>query len=281
MDRINTPKTIQIFLPDGSPRSIRIAEITSRVVKVISIPRNKLEVVGQRQEVKDVGIYFLFGESETTGSPLVYIGEAEDCYQRLKQHNKAKDFWNTAVVVVSKTNTFTKSHIKFLEWFCYHKAKEIGRYELDNSTIPTKSHITESMEADLLDDFESIKILMATLGFPIFEEITRVKEKELLYCKGKDAKAVGEYTDEGLVVFKGSTANLTESPSSGNTLKALRKKLIDEGILVQEGNVYVFTKDYIFGSPSSAADVVLARSANGWTEWKRKDGKTLHQIKRE
>lgn len=34
MDRINTPKTIQIFLPDGSPRSIRIAEITSRVVKV-------------------------------------------------------------------------------------------------------------------------------------------------------------------------------------------------------------------------------------------------------
>ena len=36
------PQTIQIFLPDGHPTSIREAEITNRLVKAILIPRNKL-----------------------------------------------------------------------------------------------------------------------------------------------------------------------------------------------------------------------------------------------
>ena len=30
-----TPKTIQIFLPGGDPRGIRVAEITTRIVQVI------------------------------------------------------------------------------------------------------------------------------------------------------------------------------------------------------------------------------------------------------
>lgn len=33
-----TPKTIQIFLPGGDPRGIRVAEITTRIVQVIEVP---------------------------------------------------------------------------------------------------------------------------------------------------------------------------------------------------------------------------------------------------
>jgi len=33
----STPKTIQIFLPSGEPHGIRIAEITTRIVPVVSI----------------------------------------------------------------------------------------------------------------------------------------------------------------------------------------------------------------------------------------------------
>ena len=36
-----TPKTIQIFLPGGDPRGIRIAEITTRIVQVIEAPTCK------------------------------------------------------------------------------------------------------------------------------------------------------------------------------------------------------------------------------------------------
>ena len=60
-----------------------------------------------------------------------------------------------------------------------------------------------------------------------------------------------------------------------------RKKLIEDKIIVQENGLYVFKVDHIFPSPSSAAMVVLARRANGWTEWKYKDGKTLDEVKRQ
>jgi len=41
---------------------------------------------------------------------------------------------------------------------------------------------------------------------------------------------------------------------------------------------YSFTQDQVFGSPSTAAGVVLGRTANGRIEWKSADGKTLKQL---
>ena len=38
---------------------------------------------------------------------------------------------------------------------------------------------------------------------------------------------------------------------------------------------------FFFSSPSAAAAVVLARRANGWIEWKYKDGRTLDEVKRQ
>jgi len=137
------------------------------------------------------------------------------------------------------------------------------------------------MKADLLDNFDTIKILVATLGYPIFDQIKKPEKKYLLYCKGKDALATGEYTEDGLVVFAGSKCNLTETKSAGPYVKKWRKKLIDDGVLIKKGNVYEFQSDHIFSSPSTAAAVVLARRANGWTEWKYEDGKTLDQVKRQ
>ena len=43
---------------------------------------------------------------------------------------------------------------------------------------------------------------------------------------------------------------------------------------------YVFTQDFLFSSPSTAAALVLGRSANGWLEWKDQNGKTLNEIYR-
>ena len=45
----------------------------------------------------------------------------------------------------------------------------------------------------------------------------------------------------------------------------------------REGEVLIFTEDYNFSSPSASAAVVLARSANGWTEWKDKHGKSMDE----
>ena len=115
-------KTIQIFLPDGNSRSIRIAEITSRTVQSMLIPRSKLDEASKRKELNNVGVYCLIGSQEEEAKPLLYVGEAEDCLVRVKQHNKNKDFWTHALVMISRTEYFTKTHIKFLEYHCYLEA---------------------------------------------------------------------------------------------------------------------------------------------------------------
>lgn len=274
-------RTIQLFLPDGNPRGVKIAEFTSRTIQLLLVPRAQLEFACSRAELRNVGIYFLFGEGAGGTLPLLYIGEAEDCATRLKQHNKQKDWWTVAVVCVSKTADFTKSHVKFLEWYCHQHAGEAGRYKLENSSTPTKSHVSESMEADLMDHFETIQTLASTLGYPLFDRIKKAKAKDKLTCKGKKALASGEYTDDGVVVFAGSIANREFAKSSHEYIKAASEGLIEDGILeVIDDETLRFTKDHIFPSPSKAAGVVLARNANGWLEWKYEDGRTLDEVKR-
>ena len=58
----------------------------------------------------------------------------------------------------------------------------------------------------------------------------------------------------------------------------LRQELISNGVLVMQAGLYQFTQDYTFSSPSTAAAVVLGRSANGRVEWKGEDGRTLKEL---
>lgn len=275
-------KTIQVFLTDGSPRGIKLAEITSNIELAIFIPRTKINEASFRKEVSNAGIYFLFGEGEDTAKPIVYIGQSRNCIERIKTHDQKKDFWNYAIIITSKTKSFTQTHIEYLEELAISKAYEANRYTLENSVNPKKFEVPETLEADLLDNFDTIKILLSTLGFPLFDNISKTTEKakDTLICKGKEANAEGEYVDDGFVVFKGSKANKDLAPASNSTIRNLREKLISQNILLDKGSTYEFQEDYLFKSPSAAAAQVLARNANGWSEWKDKAGKTLDELER-
>jgi hypothetical protein len=270
--------TIQIFLPDSNPRGLRIAKITTRNIEVLQVPRIHLDDTNKRHELTNVGLYFLVGTSDEQALPIVYVGEAEDVLSRLNQHNRSKDFWQWALVCVSRSQEFTKVHVKYLEWLCHQTIEKAGRFQLENKGEPTCPHVSEALKADLSDYFDTIRILTSTLGFPLFEEIQKPTEERLLHCTSKSAEAIGKYLEDGLVVYKDSTASLEESPSAKGTWVAkLRQSLIENKTLVQSGNGYVFTKNHIFNSPSAAAVTVLGRYANGWTEWKFEDGTTLDQ----
>ena len=43
------PQTIQFFLPQGEPRGIRIADITTRIVQAVLVPRSKLSEAAMRR----------------------------------------------------------------------------------------------------------------------------------------------------------------------------------------------------------------------------------------
>jgi predicted GIY-YIG superfamily endonuclease len=283
-----TPKTIQIFLPGGDPRGIRIAEITTRIVQVIEVPRSLLQDFLKMPECGQVALYFLFGEADDGSEPKVYIGQTGDLRARLVAHNRApdKDFWQRALVLISRTHSLTQTHAMFLEWSCLQAARKAGRYVDQNGNSGSKPHTPAPLEADCLEIFETGQVLLATLGFPIFDEVSKAAatatEQEIWFCKGSSADGRGLYTPEGFVVLKGSIGRKANVPSIvGTAAERFRDKLLATGVVRADGEKVIFEKDHPFGSPSWAAIALMGRSANGWLEWKDKDGKTLDALKRQ
>lgn len=142
------------------------------------------------------------------------------------------------------------------------------------------------LEADCQDIFDTARTLIATLGQPVFEPLVRQTEgdeggDEVFFCRSSNYDATGQYTEEGMVVLKGSKARKEQTPSMAKYKSNSRRDvLIAEGAMVLEGGFYVFQRDVLFKSPSGASDAISGASTNGWTLWKTKAGKTLDELKR-
>ena len=277
-----TPKTIQIFLPSGDPRGLRVAEITTRIVQIIEVPRSRLNEFSGMAECGQVGVYFLFGSDTELDDPEVYIGQTGDLRNRLATHHSKKDFWQRALVLISRTNSLTQTHALFLEWHCLKLATEAGRYKVQNGNGGSKPHTPAPLEADCLEIFETGGILLATLGFPVFEPVVKAAGgADVFVCNASGAEGRGMLTDDGFVVLKGSVGRRENVPSiRGTSTERLRLKLIESGVMREDGDRIVFEKDHLFGSPSMAGMALLGRTANGWITWKAKDGRTLDEVKR-
>lgn len=271
-------KTIKIFLIDGDPNGRMSCELSNRSGKAYKIPRIKIKDCSDRADLVTTGVYLLFGKDDE-GKDQIYIGEAESILKRLGQHLTQKDFWNEAIVFISKDDNLNKAHIKYLENRLFELSRITNRYKLENSITPTQSSISESDRAEMEEFIENIKMMVNTLGHKVFEEKREFKAKrkqENFFIKAaRGADGQGEPTSEGFLVFKGSKAAGITVPSMTQSFVILREKLIQDGTIIGSGEYLEFPEDYIFSSPSTAASIVLGRNANGLTEWKKKDGTTL------
>ncbi len=274
-------KTIKIFLIDGEPNGRMSCELSNWSGKAYKIPRIKIKDCTDRNDLTSTGVYLLFGKDDS-GKDQVYIGEAESILKRLNQQLTQKDFWNEAIIFISKDENLNKAHIKYLENRLHDIAKSANRYTLDNSIVPTQSSISESDRSEMEEFIEYIKMLVNTLGHKVFEEKREFKLKqkqEIFFIKAaRGADGQGEPTSDGFVVFKNSRAAATIVNSITPSFVTYRQKLIDEGTLLDKGEYFEFSDDCIFSSPSTAAVIVMGRNANGLTEWKNKDGRTLKEF---
>ncbi|ARP85224.1 GIY-YIG nuclease family protein [Bordetella genomosp. 9] len=275
-------KTIQIFLPGGDPTGIRIAELTTRIIQAIEVPRTLLQDFRVSKESERVGVYVLMGASEE-GGLSIYIGQSGEIGKRLDQHNAKLDFWQRALIFISKTNNLTQTHALFLEWLCIQEAKNVGRCATINGNDGSKPYTPPPLEAECLEMLETTRILTAALGHRIFEPLVsqESEHQELFFCPRAGNAALGEYTSEGFVVLKGAKGKGTPTASfTSHHYFNLRQSLIDQGKAAIDDGFLVFKENVLFESPSAAAAVVCGSAANGWTEWKNKDGVTLGTLKR-
>jgi hypothetical protein len=269
------PQTIQIFLPFGNPQGTRVAEVTTRTVRVFDVPRKLLSEFIAMPESSQVGLYFLFSEIDNEDSISCYIGQSGGVGDRLKKHLKEKDFWHRAIVAVSLTNTITDTHAKYLEWASIKLGQESGRFQLENGNSGSKPHTPAPLEADCEEILETIRVLMGTMGFPVLEPLpshTKEIQDTVYHCTARGTKARGILSSEGFTVLKGSTCAIKPTPKTPQAIKTRRQKLIESGVLVMDGDKLVFAKDYMFRSPSGASCSIIFRASNGWKDWKTASG---------
>ncbi len=278
---MNDTATVKIFLVHGDPASVRTAEISNWTGKAVSGPRSQLESVLQREEACKPGVYFLTGINPDTGKDRVYIGEAEVIRSRIKGHLE-RDFWKTVSFFVSKDENLTKAHIKYLEGTLIERAKEVGRYELEN-TNASGSHLPESDAADMDVFLARMEQLLPVLGHdflkPIYNRDRKPLKSDLLFCDIKEVRATGRQSENGFIVFAKSEAVLDERPSTQKWPYAatLRSQLLGEGVLEKGADKLRFTRDYEFSSPSAAASVIRGGQANGLQAWKDERGMPLKE----
>ncbi len=277
-----TSATIKLFLPLGDAKSLRTAEISNWTGKAVAAPRTELDELLAREEVEKAGVYILIGTDPHTNAPLAYVGEAEIIRDRLKQH-KAKEFWVSAIVFVSKDENLTKAHVRYLESRLLAEAAQVNRFTLDQNQAGG-SRLPESDRQDMEVFLTYIRQLLPVLGsdllVPIAQPSAKPQPGGVLFCRIKGAEARGQRTANGFVVFQGSTAVLEQRPSAETYPWAVvqRNQLIADGTLIDKNGFLLFTKDVEFSSPSAAAAAIHGGHANGLTAWKTADGKALKQL---
>jgi hypothetical protein len=291
------PRSINIFLLDGDPNGIRVAQIMMSTIQAMAFRRNKLgEVRKTFPEIERPGVYILIGEDESEPDrQLAYIGESEGAGDRLAYHNSnekgvdAKAFWTDTVVLISKDENLTKSHARYVEACLIRGAGSNPRWSLPNIKRPPETAGKLPLpDRAAMDEFvDQTKTLVGALGWDLFREVrgrpastngaARIAPTSSsglrFFFRGEGFAAEMELGASGeFVVLAGSRARVRTTTTIPRGTTALRKTLLDSGVLKQEEDFLVFTSDYSFPSASAAAATVIGASANGRILWKLPDG---------
>ena len=288
-------KNINMFLMDGEVTGKIKCTLSNWTGVIYKIPRIQLGDLKSRDEMKQSGIYFLFGRDEDKQKDVTYIGQAitrkngEGVLLRIQEHTRDThaDYFNDVIILTTQNNSFGPTEISYLENKFTQLAKEAGRYIVKNGNDPNPGNVTEEKESELDEIIENTLMIIGTLGYRVFVPMTKEVSQDLtdnhstyLYLKRKTKKsnkvieATCERTTEGFVVLEGSQVEIMDSPNLPASLKEMRQNLIDSQV-IQDG---VLKEKQLFSSPSYAAAFLLGMQTNGRTDWKDQDGRTLKEL---
>lgn len=275
----NYRKTIKQFLLDAEPNGRIICELSNWSGKAFRIPRDRVKACSDLPELETSAVYVLFGSVDSLADrPEAYIGETDNAFTRLKDHVNKKDFWQEAVVFISKDDNLNRAHVRHLEAVLVKGAIEANRYAVLNDKTPVADRLSQADAAEMEEFADYIGLLLNTLGHKLLQPVSEQTTSQQLFniSAARGAKATGVKASDGFVVKAGSFFANSEAPTTPKGTKHLRAQLIENNIV--EANTFMLTEDYRFSSPSSAAAAVMGRSANGLIEWKANDGESLKDI---
>lgn len=204
-------KTIKLLLNDGTLNGvISIADSFWNSGKLYSSPRDSIDELRELEICKNYGVYLLLSENK------VYIGQASDLSQRIKQHIIGKTWWDRVVLLTTDNDSLDKSDIDYLEASLIDKAIKFGSLDSDNKQKGNKKKVNEFREVELEQYLEEALFLLELIGITVFCESRKSKisrksfgiDTGVTYLSGRDQEirakreAIEFLKDKGITISK-------------------------------------------------------------------------------
>ncbi len=283
-------RTIRIHLVDGTASGLKTIELINWSGIALVCQRSGLVLLGNRREATSTGIYLLTGSNpEEVQQEQIYIGEGDNVLRRLLSHDQSKDFWNQAVMFVSKDANLTKAHVRYLESKLIRLAYGAQRAVVINDVQPETPPLPEADVADMEYFLEQILLILPIVGINSLQALPQTERLRAASTSQDDFSPIFEISTSGahalarefqgnFIVLKGSMARVEPRPS-WTSYKQLRDQLVHDQKLQlrSDGRFFEFQADVPFTSPSAAASVVNAGNLNGRIVWHIEGKSTTYQ----
>jgi predicted GIY-YIG superfamily endonuclease len=297
---VSKPRSVNIFLLDGTPEGIREAQIAMSTIRALAFPQSLFGRIKKEfsEHISRPGVYILIGNDESKPDQTrAYIGESEDVCERLSRHlndktDKAKTtWWANTIIFTVKDDNLTKAHIRYVEARLIALGRKKVKWALGNGNNPPDAGKLPLADRHAMDEFtDQVKTLVGTLGYDLFRaDSSGSLQSDLIQQRqtgpaeqaefamsgtGYGAKMIPSNTTGKFVVLKGSTCRKKENPSLPAGARKLRQQLRDDGVIEPHMDGLLFVEDYGFSSTSAAATVISGNPSAGPTTWKTNAGIT-------
>lgn len=283
--------TVYTKLLDKTLEGARIIDMGStKTCQCFVLPYDKVAKVGKEHLQEKYAFYILLGVNEV-GKPMAYIGQTNDFTVRANDHKCKKDWWETALVFVSKAAEIFASEVLYLEYIGWKEATEKKNYIIANTKSIKEPGLSEDKKNDMELFFEEIKFLTRFYGCTVFDApvITKTEEKErtILYMRkpkiGIDATVFYYPVTRTFILKEGSKIRLADLPNGSQEAHKLRSEIKADGSQSKKvSDMLVILKDIDITStdrtPSGATCVINGGTDQGTTSLKDKDGNTFENL---
>lgn len=246
-------------------------------IKAFVIPRIKLNDVKNRPEVNQPALYFLISSDRNQ----LYIGESENFFHRVKNHDQSKDFWDVAIAIVSNTtNPFEKSDVKYLESLAVEKALQSAAMDVLNKTVPVRNNVHEFKIHTLEKFLEDAALVAELLGYSVFAKTKDDSVDDKWHCRTKLTDAQAEFRGDKFIVLAGSVVDKSVAPSWA---KSWPKSVLEREEIFAKygddlGDRVRLRENVPFKSPNHAGGFLTGRNVNAWTTFTDGDGRTMDEV---
>lgn len=173
-----TPATVQLHttLWKGDVNERITYQLYNRNITIDKLPRTLLDKYKDEDELQFSGIYFLTNSS--TDNPRIYIGQAakrvngNGLMGRIREHDRQKDFWDTAYLIAPTDNSWEATELNYLESAFCRQGQKANRYALENGNIPFSGNIAKVKKAILSPLVHEVLLMLRASGHYMFEPVT-------------------------------------------------------------------------------------------------------------